>query len=73
MVDIGGKDFTECLNYAMANGILDISKLVADVEMDKRQEILSNHKYSVWQGVTSLEIKEFDHCIITREGGGVVG
>ena len=73
MEEMNYRDYAEYLNYAMSNGILDVSKLVADVEMDKRQKILSNHKYSVWQGVTSLEIKEFDHCIITREGGGVVG
>ncbi len=68
MVEMDYRDYAEYLNYAVANGILDVSKLVADVEMDKRQEILSNHKYSVWQGVTSLKIKDFDHCIITREG-----
>ncbi len=53
MVEMDYRDYAEYLNYAVSNGILDVSKLVADVEMDKRQEILSNHKYSVWQGVTN--------------------
>ena len=46
--DIENMDDT--LKYAVENGILDISYVQEMIEMNKRKELLSNHKYKIWQG-----------------------
>lgn len=40
----------EMLSYALENGIIDISQLEAQIEMKKREEIIKNHPYEIWQG-----------------------
>ena len=50
MKELDPKDYYEYLNYAMSNGIIDVAKLVTEVEMNKRQELLEKHQYSIWQG-----------------------
>ena len=50
MGEMSPQEYLEYLNYAMSNGIIDVAKLVTDVEMNKRQELLDKHKYHIWQG-----------------------
>ena len=50
MKELDPKDYYEYLNYAMSNDIIDVAKLVTEVEMNKRQELLEKHQYSIWQG-----------------------
>lgn len=40
----------EILQFAIANGMIDAEFVQSQIEMQKRQEILSNHPYSIWQG-----------------------
>ena len=45
-----GSNEQEMLNFAIKNGIIDISHLQDQVEMMKNAEILQNHQYKIWQG-----------------------
>ncbi len=47
MEEMNARDYLEYLNYAVSNGIIDVAKLVTDVEMNKRQELLEQHKYHI--------------------------
>lgn len=38
------------LNYAVENGIIDLSCVQNMIEMKKREEILKNHLYEIYQG-----------------------
>ena len=38
------------LNYAVENGIIDLSYVQDMIEMKKREEILENHPYEIYQG-----------------------
>ena len=38
------------LKYAIEHGIIDLSKLEADVYMNKRSQYLDQHPYAIWQG-----------------------
>ena len=40
---------TELLKYAVENGIIDTALLQEKIEMQKRDEILKRHPYSIWQ------------------------
>lgn len=40
----------EILNYAIANGIIDLSYVQDKIEMTKREELLKKHPYSIWEG-----------------------
>lgn len=40
----------EILNYALENGILDLSYVQEKVEMNKREELLKKHPYKIWEG-----------------------
>ena len=40
----------EILQFAIANGMIDTEFVQSQIEMQKRQEILSNHPYAIWQG-----------------------
>lgn len=40
----------EALQYAIENGMIDLSYIRETVEMNKREEILKEQKYKIWQG-----------------------
>jgi len=40
----------EILNYAIQNGILDISAIQTQIEMNEKKKLLEMHKYKIWQG-----------------------
>ena len=40
----------DTFSYAIEHGIINLSKLEADVFMDKRKTYLEQHPYSIWQG-----------------------
>ena len=40
----------DAFTYAIEHGIIDLSKLEADVYMDKRKTYLKQHPYAIWQG-----------------------
>lgn len=40
----------EALKYAIENGMIDMSRLREQVEMNKREELLKKHPYKVWRG-----------------------
>lgn len=40
----------ELLKYAIENGMIDLSYVQEQIEMKKREEILSKHPYKIWQG-----------------------
>lgn len=40
----------EMLNFAIENGMLDVNTIGAKFEMDKKERILSNHPFAIWQG-----------------------
>lgn len=40
----------EILQYALENGMIDISYVQEQIEMIKREEILSKHPYHIWYG-----------------------
>ena len=40
----------DLLKYALENGMLDITRIQEQIEMNKRKELLSKHPYKIWQG-----------------------
>ena len=38
------------LNYLVDNGIIDLPNIQSIIEMKKRQELLDNHPYKIWEG-----------------------
>lgn len=53
----------DILNFALENGIIDISTIREQIEMSKREEYLRMHPYKIWQGTngkwyTYLQDKE---------------
>ena len=40
----------EILQFAIENGMIDTEFVQSQIEMQKRQEILSKHPYAIWQG-----------------------
>ena len=38
------------LNYLIDNGIIDLPNIQSIIEMKKRQELLNNHPYEIWEG-----------------------
>ena len=40
----------ELLKYALEHGMINMSKVQEQVEMNKREEILKKHPYSIWLG-----------------------
>lgn len=42
-------DQKEILRYAIENGMLDVTKIVSEIEMKEREHYLSIHCYSKWQ------------------------
>lgn len=38
------------LQYAIDNGIIDLPNIQSIIEMKKRQELLNNHPYKIWEG-----------------------
>jgi len=40
----------ELLKYAVANGMIDLSYVQEQVEMNKRKELLDKHPYKIWEG-----------------------
>ena len=60
MLNLLDKDI---LNFALENGIIDISTIREQIEMSKREEYLKMHPYKIWQGTngkwyTYLQDKE---------------
>lgn len=49
MSDIRMSD-TELLKYAVENGMIDTALLQEKIEMQKREELLKLHPYSIWEG-----------------------
>lgn len=43
-------DRNDLLKYVIENGMIDLSYVQEQIEMRKREEILSNHKYKIWKG-----------------------
>ena len=43
-------DEKDLLNYAISQGIIDISSIQEKLDMKEKEEILKNHPYSIWQG-----------------------
>ena len=44
------EELVTLLKYATKDGIVDLSHIQNELEMTKRQEILEQHKYEIWQG-----------------------
>ena len=42
----------DLLNYAIENGIIDISTIQTQVEMNERHKYLEKHNYRIWQSET---------------------
>lgn len=40
----------DILKYAVERGMIDMSSVQRQIEMDKRQELLKQHPYRIWQG-----------------------
>lgn len=40
----------EILNYAIQNGILNISAIQTQIEMNEKKKLLEMHQYKIWQG-----------------------
>ena len=40
----------ELLNYALEHGMIDMSYVQEQIEMNKRKELLEKHPYKIWQG-----------------------
>ena len=40
----------ELLQYALEHGIIDLSSVQAQIEVNKRKEILQSHPYKIWEG-----------------------
>ncbi|MCR2049716.1 site-specific integrase [Acetatifactor muris] len=38
------------LKYAVANGMIDLSYVQEQIEMNKRKELLKKHQYAIWKG-----------------------
>lgn len=38
------------LNYLIDSGIIDLPNIQSIIEMKKRQELLNNHPYKIWEG-----------------------
>lgn len=49
-VHIEKYDKNDSLQYAIQNGIIDLAYVQEQIEMKKRQDILSKHCYKIWQG-----------------------
>jgi len=43
-------DAQEMLQYLIMSGRIDLSNVQNEIEMDKRDKILEQHKYPIWQG-----------------------
>lgn len=41
---------SEVLNYAIINGIVDITLVQKQIDMQKRKEMLEKHPYKIWKG-----------------------
>ena len=39
----------ELLNFAIENGIIDVSDIQQKIEMNERNRYIENHNYSIWQ------------------------
>ena len=44
------------LQYAIAHGMIDLSYVQEQIEMNKRKELLDNHPYKIWEGKDSAYI-----------------
>lgn len=40
----------ELLKYAVANGMIDLSYVQEQIEMNRRKELLEKHPYKIWEG-----------------------
>lgn len=40
----------ELLKYAIENGMIDLSYVQEQIEMDKKKELLKKHPYKIWEG-----------------------
>ena len=40
----------EILKYAIEHDMIDMSYMQQQIEMNKRQELLEKHPYSIWEG-----------------------
>ncbi len=68
MGEMSSQDCFEYLNYAVSNGMIDVAKLVTAVEMNKRQELLEKHPYSIWQGNNGKWYTYFPDESLQRKG-----
>lgn len=57
----------ELLNYAMENGMIDISTIQKTIEMNERKKYLEMHNHEVWQGKDGYFYTKVDDE--TRPGG----
>lgn len=44
------KNNEELLKYAVDNGMIDLSCVQEQIEMNKRKELLEKHPYKIWEG-----------------------
>ena len=44
------KNNEELLKYAVDNGMINLSYVQEQIEMNKREELLKKHPYKIWQG-----------------------
>lgn len=45
-----GNTKNDMLNYAIENGMIDLTYIQAQIDMKEREEILSKHPYKIWEG-----------------------
>lgn len=51
LLDISSNQVSvDLLQYAVSEGIIDVSSVLTKIEKMKRQEILNKHTYKIWQG-----------------------
>lgn len=45
----------DLLKYAVENGMIDLSYVQEQIEMNKRKELLDKHPYKIWEGKDGKE------------------
>lgn len=61
----------ELLKYAVENGMINLSYVQEQIEMNKRKELLKNHPYKIWEGKdgkwrTYIPDKNYERKMIKR-------
>lgn len=50
VINISDITNNELLKYAVDNGIIDLSYVQEQIDMEKRKELLEKHPYTIWEG-----------------------